>query len=381
MEVAISAPDLAVRDGPDEIISLVQLGIVIRHQVWWIAGITLIAAAMAWIVTSLMSPAYTARATLLPARQQQASTALSSLGVLAGAVGSVVAHTGEQYVSFLGSRYIGERIVARFKLAEDDSPAALDVALRLLMQRVHFELNRKDNLLIVQAIDHDPQRAADITNAYIEELHQLTRGLFISAVAERRVALEHELAVSAQLLSAAEAELQRTEFNAGDLRIDTRATADRYRQVQTQLALAEIRLHGRSATLTPMAPEVQQAQALVTALRRQLAQLEQVATGASSEAKGYADAQRRYRLREHTHGNLARQVEQLHLEEARGVPPLPVLDAAMPPQRASAPRRIRTTLLATAAAAVLSLLVLVLRAFWRTRPDTSTSAPAPAPAA
>lgn len=90
----------------------------------------------------------------------------------------------------------------------------------------------------------------------------------------------------------------------------------------------------------------------------------------------YSDLQRDYRRREQSYADLVRQAELLRLEESRGAPSLPVLDKAVSPQRAVAPRRVRATVLAGAAAAVLALLITVLRTFWLSRPDASGPAAA-----
>lgn len=376
MTVSQAVTGYAASDDPDRVIGLWDLVTAIRLQGRRIIAVTVVVAMAVFVTTTFMAPTYTARSTLLPPRQQQAATALTSLGVLAGAVGSVVAHTGEQYVSFLRSRSVSDRIVARFKLAEDDTAAALDLARRLLEQRVRFEVNRKDGLLIVEASSRDPQTAADIANAYVEELRRLTHDLFQTAVAERRTTVERELAAAAVRLRDAEAALQRSGFDASDLKTDGRATGDRYRELQDRLTQALVRLQGRGVSLSDQSIEVRQLQAEVEALRAQLARASGPGQARKSASPGYSDLQRDYRRREQSYADLVRQAELLRLEESRGAPSLPVLDKAVAPQRAVAPRRVRATVLAGAAAAVLALLITVLRTFWLTRPDASRPAAA-----
>lgn len=366
----------AAPDDPDRTIGLWDLVSAIRLQGRHIVAVTVVVAMAVYVTTAFMTPTYTARSTLLPPRQQQAATALSSLGVLAGAVGSVVAHTGEQYVSFLRSRSISDRIVARFKLAEDDTAAAHDLARRLLEQSVRVEVNRKAGLLIIEASSRDPQRAADIANAYVEELRRLTHVLFQTAVAERRATVERELAAAAVRLRDAEATLQRSGFNASDLKTDGRATGASYRELQDRLTQAQVRLQGRGVSLSDRSIEVRQLRAEVEALRAQLARASGPGQARKSASAGYSDLQRDYRRREQSYADLVRQAELLRLEESRGAPSLPVLDKAVAPQRAVAPRRVRATVLAGAAAAVLALLITVLRTFWLTRPDASGPAAA-----
>lgn len=361
----------AASDDPDRMIGLWDLVTAIRLQGRRIIAVTVVVAMAVYVTTTFMAPTYTARSTLLPPRQQQAATALTSLGVLAGAVGSVVAHTGEQYVSFLRSRSVSDRIVARFKLAEDGTAAALDLARRLLEQSVRFEVNRKDGLLIVEASSRDPQRAADIANAYVEELRRLTHDLLQTAVAERRTTVERELAAAAGRLRDAEAALQRSGFDASDLKTDGPATGDRYRKLQDRLTQAQVRLQGRGVSLSDQSVEVKELRAEVDALRAQLAHASGPGQARKSASPGYSDLQRDYRRREQSYADLVRQAELLRLEESRGAPSLPVLDKAVAPQRAVAPRRVRATVLAGAAAAVLALLITVLRTFWLTRPDAS----------
>lgn len=356
-----------------DVITFGDLAIAWRFTWMRVLAASIVVGLIVFIAATLLPPTYTARATLLPPRQQQAAAALSSLGVLAGEVGSVVAHTAEQYASFLGSQRITQRIVDRFKLAADNGSAAQDEARRLLLQRVRFDISRKDGLLIVEVNDRDSAVAAAIANAYVEELQQLTRILFVTAVTERRAAMQRELDASTQGLAEAQAAVQRSGFDPTDLRADNRATADEYSRLQSQLAAAEVRLQSRAVHLSNQTPEVQLAQAEVAALRTQLARHSKGPTPQTKVSDLYTSLQRAYRVQEQAHASLLQQVELLRLEEVRGPPPIPLLDAATVPERPSAPRRTRSTLLAVAATAVIGMLVALLHAFWRTRPAAAAA--------
>lgn len=369
MTLRSSPTALTLAADDDRLISFVDVAGAVRLRWRRIVATGVGVAAIVYLLTAFITPSYTARATLLPPRQQQASTALSSLGVLAGAVGSVVAHTGEQYVAFLRSRSVADRIIARFQLATDDSPAAMDRARRLLEISMRFEVNRKDNLLVVEAVSDDPKRAADLANAHVEELRRLTRQLFQAAVDERRAAVQRELALAAAGLREAESALQRSGFGPADLQTDARATGDRYLALQDRLAKAEVRLAQRRAQLAPGAIELRQLVEEIDAVRAQLAVATDSRAVLPARAAGYVQRQRDYRQREQAHADLVRLAEALRLEEARGAPPVPVLDVALPPQRATSPRRLRATVLAGVAATVLALLVTILRIFWQARPE------------
>ena len=62
----------------------------------------------------------------------------------------------------------------------------------------------RDGLISIEVDDKDPQRAADIANAYVQELSKLTGSLAITEAQQRRVFFEKQLQLVQENLKKAE---------------------------------------------------------------------------------------------------------------------------------------------------------------------------------
>jgi uncharacterized protein involved in exopolysaccharide biosynthesis len=119
---------------------------------------------------------------------------------------------------------------------------------------------------------------------------------------------------------------------------------------------AEVKLQTMRRMLTENAPELQQQEATVSALRAQLARAEQ-----REDVRGgsdYVTKYREFKYQETLFELFARQYELARVDESREGALIQVLDAAMPPERKSKPAR--GLLAAAAATSFFALAVLVL---------------------
>jgi uncharacterized protein involved in exopolysaccharide biosynthesis len=68
----------------------------------------------------------------------------------------------------------------------------------------------KDGLIAIEVDDKDPKRAADMANAYVQELHKLTGSLAITEAQQRRVFFEKQLQQAQENLKKTELALGQT---------------------------------------------------------------------------------------------------------------------------------------------------------------------------
>jgi uncharacterized protein involved in exopolysaccharide biosynthesis len=124
--------------------------------------------------------------------------------------------------------------------------------------------------------------------------------------------------------------------------------------------------------LSETAPEFQQAQNQLTALRGQLARREAVNT---SGAQGdYVDRFREFKYQETLFDLFARQYEVARIDESREGAVIQVVDTAMPPERKSKPKRAIMAVVATLAAGFALLLwVFVRHALRNARQDAGSA--------
>ena len=76
-------------------------------------------------------------------------------------------------------------------------------------------------------------------------------------------------------LAKAQIALQESGFNPGAIKSEPRAAVEGYARLRAELTAAEVKLQAARQTFVDRAPELQTQQAIVSALRAQLAKLEQ----------------------------------------------------------------------------------------------------------
>ena len=355
----------SIREGRDEVSVFDLVMLLVKHGRLLTIG-PLLAGVVAIGATYLMDPTFTSRALFLPPQQQQSltSSALASLGSLAGLAGGAVSRSpADQYVALMQSTTVAERMIERFDLMRIYETQLRSDARRVLGANTRIGIGKKDGLITIEVDDREPKRAADMANGYIEELRSLSASLALTEAQQRRAFFEGQLSGTRDRLARAQRELQGSGFNPDALKSEPRAVAEAYAQLQAQVAAAEIRLQMLRRGLTDTAPEVEQQTAALTALRTQLTRAESPTSGQSGG--GYVARYREFKYQETLFEIFSRQYEMARLDEAREAALIQIIDAAAPADRRTSPKRTLTGLVtATGILFVLTLFVL-LRDAWR----------------
>ena len=343
-----------------------------------IFGGALLAGLAAFGIASLIAPTFTARTSLLPPQQQQsaASAALSQLGALgglAGLAGGAMKSPAEQYVALLESATVADRIIDQYKLLEVYDAKYRQDARKELKSNVRIAAGKKDGMLSIEVDDHDPKRAAAMANSYVEGLRYVTSTLAVSEAQQRRVFFERQLEQTRDKLTAAQVVLQSSGFSQGALKAEPKAAAEGYARLRAEATAAEVRLQSMRRMLADEAPELRQQQATLAALRDQLARVEKRDTAGNDS--GYVGKYREFKYQETLFELFARQYELARVDESREGSLIQVVDAAMPPERKSGPKR---AFIAAAAALLVCLLLAAFtivrdryRARWNSAPRSS----------
>jgi uncharacterized protein involved in exopolysaccharide biosynthesis len=169
-------------------------------------------------VSFSIPPTYTARTVFLPPQQQQSAAAslLSSLGGLAGLAGSAagIKNPNDQFLAYMKSRRIEDALIQRFDLM-GRYEAKLPEDARRALEGVSRLSSGKDGLITVEVDDSDPQVAADIANAYVDELNKLLDHLSVTEAQQRRVFFEKQLNDAQVKLTAADVALRASGIDPG----------------------------------------------------------------------------------------------------------------------------------------------------------------------
>lgn len=359
-------------------VSLGELAAAWRRQLKLLLTAPLVAGGIAYGVTMLIDPVFSASTTFMPPMQQQnnAAAALASLGALGSLAGNV-AGTGsaaDRYVALLTSANVLDSLIDRFKLMTVyDAEFRID-ARRQLASNLRVSLGKKDGMITVSVDDTSPQRAADMANQFVEELRRVTSTLAVTEAQQRRMFFERQLQESQDKLAQAQKALQSSGFTLGALKAEPRAAAESYARLKAEATATEVRLQALRGALADTTPEVQQHVNTLAALRAQLASLER-STAPAGDAD-YIGNYRNYKYQETLFELYARQFELARVDESREGALFQVVDRATLPEKRIKPRR--GTIAAGTAAAVFLLLVVWIgvRAAMQPRPAGSAGASA-----
>lgn len=302
-----------------------------------VVGAPLAAAVLALGGTYLIKPTFTARTSFMPPQQQQAGAAgaLASLGALAGLSGSV-RNTGDQFVAFLLSRTVADGILEKFDLKTVYDETLAHDARITLASNTRIGLGKKDGIISVEVDDHDPKRAAEMANAYVDQVRKLTASLTLTEAQQRRVFFEDQLKQVRAKLDAAQSALQSSGVTSESIKAEPKAAVEALAKLRAELTTAEVRLQMLSSSLAANTPEVQQQSAAVSRLR---SELERAGRAETSSAGGYVGAYREFKYQETLFDLISRQYELARVDESRDGGQLQVVDVAMAPERKSKPKR------------------------------------------
>ena len=350
-------------------ISLIDLLITLGKEKKFILGFTSLVILVAVTVSLLMTPVYTAKTVIMPPQQQQssASSALASLGALAGLAGGAagIKSPDEMYVAFMGSDRFLNALIARFHLQERYHTKTLIDTRTLLKSKAQVMPDKKSGLISIGFEDEDPQFAADIANAHVQELGHMLDVLAVTDAQQRRVFFESQIKKVQENLSSAEIAFRQAKEKSG-LQVTSviaetgvRASAE----LRGQIAAREVQLQSLSRFATPQNPEVQRIASELSAERAQLQKLEQgsgqvIGTTLQLEAvKSYRDM----KVQEAMLEVLIKQFELARVDEAKEGPLIQVVDLATPPERRSKPKRTLIVLVSALAGLFLSVLLAFLK--------------------
>jgi uncharacterized protein involved in exopolysaccharide biosynthesis len=339
-------------EGPT--ISLFEIGALLAAR-WKLIGAVVATAALAGFgVASLIPPWYTATTVILPPQQQQSSAAaaISQLGALAGLAGGLVnvKSPADQYVALMQSVTVSDRIIDQFKLQTVYDKKFRQDARKRLRENVRISIGKKDGLITVEVDDGDPQRAAGMANAYVEELRQMTNSLAVSEAQQRRMFFEQQLAQTKERLARAQTALEESGISQGALKVEPKTAAENYARLRAQATAAEVRLQTLRRMLAENTPEVMQQQAALNALREQVARAERQDDGRGGS--DYIDKYREFKYQESLFEIFVKQYELAKVDESREGALIQVVDVAQAPERQVGPKRG----FITSSAAVLALL-------------------------
>lgn len=353
-------PSSSQNTEPDDEISLVEIVIALKRRARLILVAPLLVGVLSFAVTYLITPTFTASAQLLPPQQQQSGAAalLGSLSGLAGGMAGAAAglkNPSDQWVALLKSRTVADALIKRFNLKEYYEKEFYFETRKNLEDNSKITAG-KDSLIDIEVVDKDPKLAAEIANAYIEELQSLSKTLAVSEASQRRVYFEGQLKEAKDNLIKAETALRNSGVSASALKTSPEVALGGIAELKARITAAEVNLNVLRDSMTANSPTVKQATAELGSLRQQLRNAEDSDVQAQGAGAAYVQKYRDFKYYETLFEMMAKQYELAKADEAKDGALIQVVDPAQVPEWKSAPKRALIAVIAT----ILTLLLTIL---------------------
>lgn len=365
--------------GDGDEIKLIDLLLVIAENARLLIFGPLLVGLAALAFSYTIRPTFTATATVLPPQQQSSAMALlasrlGGLASIAGLGGSGPKSPADLYVGLIKSRSVADRMVDRFALMKVYGVKLRVEARSLLAGATKVTVGLNDGLITIEVKDHDPKRAADMANAYVDETQHLTDGLAITEAQQRRLFFEKQVQAVRKNLEKAQAALGEVGVAESVIKSSPDAVFASIAGLRAQITAQEIKLSTMRGYLTDQSPEFQLAQRHLASLRAQLAQADHTQSAGGAKRDEYLNRFRDFKYQETLFKLLAEQLESARLDEAHEGSNLQVVDMAVPPESRSSPRRKLIAVITTLATGMFLLLAVFAREGLRRAQDNPESA-------
>lgn len=357
------------------------------------------------LVAFLIPKTYTSTTQLMPPDPQStsgmammAAMAAKGEGGLAGVAGDLLGlkSSGALFIGVLRSQTSQDRLIQQFDLRKVYGKRLVVDARSKLDENTSISEDRKSGIITISVTDQNPQRAAALAAAYVDQLNSLASELSTSSAHRERVFLEERLKVAKQELDDASNQLAQfsSKNNTLDMQLEGKAMLDAAGTIGGEMIAAQAQLEGLRQIYTDNNSRVRSLNARVAELRKQLekiggTQAEGAGGGSVTPSQSadppaasrtglpyptirslpllgakYADFYRRAKIQETVFELLTEQYELAKVQEAKETPSVKVLDAAGIPEKKSFPPRLVIMFLGTFLVSALSVICVLGRARW-----------------
>ena len=363
--------------GDDDEIGLLDLLIVLAKHKKLVLGLPFVVAVLAAGISLLLPFSYTGTTKILPPLQNQSGAAamlaqlgggLSSLAGLAGGIAGIRS-PNEVYIGMLKSRTVADNLIQRFDLMriyEEKYPSRA----RKKLEGLTNIISGKDAIITIEVEDEDPKRAAELANAYVDELFKLTKVLAVTEASQRRLFFERQLEQARDNLAKAETAARQALEKGGLVQVEGqgRAIVETTARLRGQMTVKEVQIGAMRSFATERNPDLQLAQKELEALKHELARIEGASGGKvgdqrenSGQGIDSLGLLRNVKYYETIYELLAKQYELAKIDEAKDSAVVQVMDKAIEPDRRTKPWRSLIVLLSAFAALFIGILWAFVR--------------------
>jgi uncharacterized protein involved in exopolysaccharide biosynthesis len=365
----------------------------------FLGRVTVIALVLGLVIAFTIPKEYKSTARIMPPDQQgsgalmlAALTSRGGLGTLGGLAGGLLSShtTTALFVDLLHSATVSGHLIERFQLQHVYHKRYVVDTAKALGRRTTVSDDKKSGVITISVEDTDRVRARDLAQAYLDELNALVTKTSTSTAHRERIFIERRLNSVEKDLE--EAQLRLSEFasrnstiNIGD---QTRAMVDAAARVQAEILVEQSGLNALRQIYGDGNVRVRETEARISSLQHELGKMsgssDPLAPGIASGSTGigdtqlypplrqlprlavpYADLYRHVKVQETVYELLTQQYEMAHIEEAKDVPVVSVIDPPGIPEKKSSPPRLLLAFCLTAVSFVVASAARLMADHWR----------------
>jgi len=372
-------------------INLLDCIIVLLKRKRLIATITIGAAVITAIISLIMPSIYKAKTKILPPQSSRSDMAaqlmgqlggLGGLGALAGGVG--IKTTNDLYIGLLKSRPVLDAVIDKFDLMKMYKTKSRETARIAIARALKAQNDKKSGIITIGIEDKDPKRAAEIANAFVEELKNLNNVIAVTEASQRKLFFEEQLKLAKEGLINAEESMKGFQEKTGAIKIDeqARAVLEGIAQLWANIAAKEVQLKVMKTYATPQNPDIQRLEEEIKGLREQMGRLEAKSGGRNpgpvvstgripSLGTEYIRKMREFKYNETLYELLLKQYAGAKLDESRDAPIIQIIEKAIPPEKRLKPKRMLMVMIAM----VTGFFLSVFAAFFMEYKEKASSDP------
>jgi uncharacterized protein involved in exopolysaccharide biosynthesis len=318
------------------------------------------------ILYCLLAPKiYKAESRVIPSSQGKAGMASAMLSQLGGGGGlmglSGISTNGQLLIGVLQGETVVDKIIDRFDLMNlYEKEYRVKTREYVTSKILNLTEDTKSGIVTIAVMDKDPARAAEMANAFVDELKNVLQSLAIGEAAQRRIFFEQQLVQSHKALGDAEDELQKYQEKSGLVVMEPQfqAMLESIEALRAQVAAKEVEILSLRTYARGENPNLKRAITELSALRAELNKLERQRTqknDKTTKATSLGEApqlgleyQRRVRdvkFASAMYELMLQQFEAAKVDESREAMVVRVIDPATPPDYKYKPKRAHIILL------------------------------------
>ena len=315
---------------------------------------------------------YRAECRVIPPGAGTGGGLLSQFGAIAGLVGGVSgkATSGGMAIGILKGDTVVDAIIDKFNLMEEMKQEIRLTARTAVLNNLETKEDTASGIVSIAWLDEDPQRAADIANAFVDQLQAKLHDIAFNQAQETRMFFEDQLVQAQQELSEAETALMKYQQSSGVLALESQTASmlASIASLRNQIAAKNVEISSLSSYTRKDNPRLRLAQSQLEAMTKELKRLEEEQKRSDRQIRQnrttsgdllaslgsvpelsveYQRYVRALRIATAKYESMLRQYENARLSEASDLSTLQIVDRATPPDWKYKPQRAKIMIIGT----------------------------------